>query len=271
MFWSILSPLVCCIVITAVSITFYNANICLWWFISILTWDDFSMKDAKWWLMLVFLSVSIILPMLPSLLPWPEKRWRRGVPAPPMLWLRVWICDLCTDWLLLQLCLLLVDDLLECSGMELQDGVVNIGGLWLFVGLCGSVWSGVCRDGWNMGQGVDQGSLPYRHGWTIYSELESILRKQIVNQKHLWIFLELGYGSHALQYFTFVSFQDKLPTCCLPTPHWYKSHTWGWGCYSQGRTWGGGFYCFNICSWYHFHNQYHLHCRENDYVNTVSG
>jgi hypothetical protein len=50
-------------------------------------------------------------------------------------------CELRTDWLLLTLCLLLVDDLLECSGM------VNRGGLWVFIGLYGWVWSGQIKDG----------------------------------------------------------------------------------------------------------------------------
>ena len=98
---------------------------------------------------LVFLSVSMMLPMLPSLLPDKLRRWTRGVPAAPMLWLRGWNCDLRTDWLLLQLCLLLVD-FLECSGMELKDDVVNKGGLWVFVGLFGWVSSAVVREGWNM-------------------------------------------------------------------------------------------------------------------------
>ena len=38
----------------------------------------------------------------------------------------------------------------------------------------------------------------------------------------LWIFLKSDYGSPALQYFSHVCIQEKLPTCCQPTPHWMQ-------------------------------------------------
>ena len=78
--------------------------------------------------------------------------------------------------------------------MELQDDVVKRGALWLFVGLCGWVWSGVVREGWNMDRECTRDLLFMDMAENIF---RIIFFAHIIGHEsnYLRIVLELGYGS----------------------------------------------------------------------------